>query len=144
VSTQIKLLFDECLGKPMIEALKHLVPGDPILMHLCDGFAAGTYDNVWIPKIAQEGWIVVSSDRGRKRTKGGKLPEVCKEFKVSHILFSTSLHKRSSRDKVAALTLVWNQIQEIPNKPPGSRFDLQFRESKLHPGLTVSLVAVSE
>lgn len=115
----------------MMEELQKLVPGTPQFAHISDFFQQGTPDNVWIPQVAQEGWIVVSTDRGRNRpTYGGKLPVLCQESKITHILFSPKLHHCRAHEKVAALAMVWKEIEAIADAPPGSRFKLRFRVAK--------------
>jgi hypothetical protein len=144
VNVQLKILFDECLGKPMMEELKQqLLPDDPLFAHLTDFFSSGTPDSEWIPKLAKDGWIVISTDGAKKKNRGGKLPEICKSMGITHIIMSPTLHKRNSRDKIAAIALVWEQIKEAGKATPGTRFNLQFRVSNVGV-LSVALVLATQ
>jgi hypothetical protein len=71
-----------------MEAIKKAVafaPGNPIFAHILDLQKQGRWDEKWIPRIAKQGWIVVTSDRGKKggKKKGAKLPLVCKMNNVT-------------------------------------------------------------
>ena len=126
-------------------SLKGLVPNDPEFRHVCDFFQQGTYDSVWIPQIAsEEGWIVITSDGGRNPSKGGKLPELCREHKITHVILSPTLHNKTAADKVAALLLVWNEIELLQKVPPGSRFKLRYKHTKGVAGLRIVLEKVVE
>ncbi len=84
-----KFLFDECsIGKPALKALKAVLQFEgtpPNIEHLLDKFPMSTFDIAWVPQIAEEGWIVISADRGKGKKRGGKLPLVCQANK-SHAL----------------------------------------------------------
>jgi hypothetical protein len=99
-------------------------------------------DETWIPDMAQEGWIVLTADRGKGgRGKGEKLPVLCRAFGMTHILMSGSLHRRTSIQKVTAILEVWDNINELPEQPKGSAWSLRLTQSgkavlacKLDPG----------
>ncbi|WP_237228910.1 hypothetical protein [Rubinisphaera sp. JC750] len=115
-----KILFDECIGRPLVTRLTDFVTyhndGEPELCHLLDLFGPGVYDEEWIPRIASEDWTVITQDRGSKgRKKGTPLPEVCEEFGVTHILLSRRVAQFSSFLKAVAIVSVWPQIVDIAN-----------------------------
>ena len=84
MSTVAKFLFDECLGKPMMEELRKLVPEGCEFAHILDHFSSGTHDDEWIPAMKEQGWVVISADSGKNRpSKGGKLPRLCKENEIT-------------------------------------------------------------
>ena len=126
-----RFLFDECLGKPSVAQLQASLRSTPNCAHLCDFFASGTLDNDWIPQIATEGgWIVITSDAGRKTNKGGKLPRLCKEFGITHVILTAALHRKPAAEKVAALVLAWDRIEALAAEPAGSRFKLGYWAEK--------------
>lgn len=128
MSALAKFLFDECLGKPMMEELQQLVPAGCEFAHILDHFASGTHDDEWIPAMKGQGWIVISADSGKNRpSRGGKLPRLCKENEITHVLFGSKLHQRPGRDKLAALLLVWPEIVELHRELPGTRFGLRYQ-----------------
>jgi hypothetical protein len=139
-----RYFFDECLGRPAMRELARIVPGNPQFTHVLDVFDQGTTDDVWVPRMAADGgWIVISSDRGRQSGLGAKLPWLCQEHKITHILLSTALHKKKSHEKVAALALIWSDIESVAAAPPGTRFKLRIRQSKGIAGLKVVLERAS-
>ncbi len=97
--------------------------------HLMDYFKAGTCDSVWIPKVAAEGWIIITADRGRA-SNGVKLPSICAEYKVTHILMSGAMHKLKQSQKANAIISVWEQIKQCDLAPRGSRFIMRLHHDK--------------
>jgi hypothetical protein len=123
----LKLLFDENFGKPIITALGSLLyfhPEQPIVRHLLEHFPSGTPDLEWIPKIATEGWVVVSCDRG-KRCGGAKLPTLCAEFKATHILLTASILNLKQFEKARIVITLWPEIAGAADAPAGTRFQLR-------------------
>lgn len=114
----------------MIE-LGKLLPSKPEFFHICDYFTSGVLDNEWVPKISDEGrWIVITADAGRKSNIGGKLPDLCSEYKITHVVFSAALHNKKVQEKAGALLMVWDKIELLNTEPPGSRFKLMFSQGK--------------
>ena len=132
---QPKFLFDECaLGAPAVDALKKLLEfaepeSSALLQHKLTfhGHGPGVWDEVWIPEAAKEGWIVVSSDRGKRggKKKGEKLPRVCIAHGVTHILLSGKMMKRKQFDKVLSILSVWYDLLDTADAAPGNRFMLE-------------------
>ena len=107
MSTSVKFMFDECLGEPMMEKLRQIVPGTRHFAHVVSYFRRGVTDDVWIPELAKEGgWVIVSGDRGRGSAKGGKLPLLCMQYKITHVLLSATLQNKKAHERLAALALV--------------------------------------
>jgi hypothetical protein len=93
----------------------------PNIRHLLDFFTAGTSDAVWVPKIASEGWVVLTADRGKSSSKN-KLPGICEQFKVTHILMGSSILHLKQNQKAHAIISVWEEIKKCNEAPKGSRF----------------------
>jgi hypothetical protein len=114
-----RLLFDECLPRPLVNRLVEFVSPEegagPVIRHLFDYAPSGTFDEVWIPRFKDEGWTVISADAGRKPNKGRgrKLPLLCAECGITLILLSPVVHSRKSFDKLRTIISVWDQILEI-------------------------------
>jgi len=86
-------MFDECIGKPVMEQLRQAV--DPVarFIHVCDEFKSGALDNDWIPQIASRGGhVVITSDGGQHSKRTEKLPLICAEYGVTHVVMSGTLH----------------------------------------------------
>ncbi len=137
------ILFDECIGKPHVERLKTLVADvsaiDAKISHVLDFQAQGVRDEDWIPRIANEGWIVISGDRGRGGMKKGEpLPRVCLKYGVTHVLLSRGVVHRCSADKILTVLSVWHEILELHSVPRGSRYHLEPRADMLSQGRLVN------
>lgn len=128
-----RLLFDECLGRPAVDGLSRLVAmggGEkPTVSHLFEFAPPGTRDEVWLPKLAVEGWTVITADRGSTANKmrGEKLPRLCARHGVTHVLLSSSVHMRTSFEKLLTVMSVWYELLEIAADPArrGERYALE-------------------
>jgi hypothetical protein len=119
----VKLLLDECLGRPLVVDINKMLSWDtpiPTIHHLTNYFKPGELDPDWIPKVASEGWIILTADRGRKGKD--KLPSICLAYKVTHILMGSSVMKMKQYQKANAIISIWEKIKECNRVPRGSRF----------------------
>lgn len=123
----LRLLFDDCLSKHAVQALKTLTDfsdGAVQVTHLVDLSLSGELDDDWIPRIATEGWIVVTTDRGRKN-RGGKLPLICRRCNVTHVMLSAAIHKRNTFEKLRAIFDVWPSLLTASAGTRGAGYLLQ-------------------
>ena len=113
VSRPIKLLFDECLTGPVVRHLHGLLSYTKLkieVMLLPDFIKRGTHDDEWVPKIKDEGWIVVTGDSGKGGTgRGTKLPFVCAREGVTHVMLSGRLQQKTGFEKARAFISVWEE-----------------------------------
>jgi hypothetical protein len=119
----VKLLLDECLGRPLVLDMNRMLSWDtskPTIHHLTNYFRPGELDPDWIPKVAGEGWMVLTADRGRKGKD--KLPSICASYKVTHILMGASVARLKQYQKAIAIISIWEKIKECNDAPKGSRF----------------------
>ena len=131
----IKLLFDENFGKTIIAALAALMRfhrDPPLIAHTLERFQQGTVDDVWIPQIATDGWTVFSADRAR-RCGGAKLPDLCAELGVTHILLTGNIHQLPQLEKMKHILFLWDDIVATSSAPKGTRFKLQLLRGR--PGI---------
>ncbi len=112
--------------------LQTLIPIPREFKHITDIFSQGVSDSDWVPQIAKDGrWIVITADRARRGSrKGGKLPRLCLEFKLTHVLLSGTLHGSPTAVKRDALLEKWGSISRLDEETPGSRFKLRYRTTK--------------
>jgi len=128
VTPLLRLLFDDCLSKRAVEALKTLASysdGAADFAHLADLALSGQQDDEWIPKI-EKTKIIVSTDRGRKN-HGGKLPLICQREGITHVLFSGSVHKLNTFDKIRAMFAVWPDLLNAAVGSTGCGYILKVR-----------------
>ena len=121
--TTARFLLDECLGEPVVEPITKLVAmgkGEkPELAHLLDFVPVGTQDEVWIPRMAADGWTVITSDGGRtpNKRRGAKLPYLCATLNVTHVIMSPAIQQRTAFEKVVTLFSVWYDLIDIADDP---------------------------
>lgn len=134
MNPQSRFLFDENTGAPFVEALRRIVLLDkrhPVeIGHINALFGAGAKDPEWIPKVVEGAWIVISEDRGKNSSRGDKLPVLCLQHSVTHVLVMPSLLKNGGQfEKMRALMAVWPELLELPSKTRGARLRLKYASS---------------
>ena len=101
----------------------------PEVRHLFDYAPSGTYDEDWIPSLAPGGWTVVTADGGRtpNKKRGEKLPQLCAQHSLTHILLSSYVHHRVTFEKLLIIMSVWYQLIEIASDETqtGNRYLLE-------------------
>ena len=126
MNAPFKLLFDENFGKPIGSVVAKLLsfhPNPPEIGFVIDRFGSGAKDHLWIPQVAKEGWVILSTDRA-KQCGGQKLPLICQEHGVTHILLSRAIHGMKQFYKACVVIHVWDSICQVRSAPIGSRFNL--------------------
>lgn len=122
----VRFLFDECVSKPATIELMARVGGGFQFGHI-----SGEKDRDWIPRIAAEGqWVVITSDCGKQSTHPDRLPRICAEHKVTHLLLTQRVHRLPMAEKVERLFEMWDRIVELGSYPAGSRFRLRYLSVK--------------
>jgi hypothetical protein len=126
----VKLLFDECIGYGIYEAicseLNQLL--SPIQhVHMLDFTGRqGVADEVWVPRAALEKWMVITGDSGRSK-QGAPLQLLLPRNGISGIYFSGKLQSKPAQTKVEAVLDVSGQLPDIYNGPPGTRHRLRMK-----------------
>lgn len=125
----LKLLFDECVGKRMVKLFADLLAytkDPPEVKTVVEYFQSGIYDEIWVPQIADQGWIVITGDSGQGgRGKGEKLPVVCRQYGVTHVVFGRGLQQQNGFEKIRAIMIVWPEICMLPSRPRASGWSLR-------------------
>ncbi len=80
-------------------------------------------DSVWLPRLASEGWVLLTADRG-KSNKGKKLPHLCRQHSLTHVLVGPSIHDLTEIPKLCAILAVWPELLEAASAEAGARFRL--------------------
>ena len=125
-----------------MEKLQQVVLSDSLFVHITDYFSQGVKDEHWIPKLsAESGWIVITGDGGKSSKRGQKLPELCWEYGITHVVLSSTLHSKRSSVKVGVLTTFWSQIELLHEMPKGSHYHLRYRTIK---GKTAVVIALEQ
>ena len=128
----LKLFFDENMPLRFTERLLELYLEDyPDLQtdHIINRHKCGMGDREWIPEIAQENWIIVTADAGKSSKE--KLPEICTDCGVRHIILSPTLHNAPYKAKKEAFYCLWRHIAKIPRLPRGTRISLRLIQHRL-------------
>jgi hypothetical protein len=129
VTDRPKFLFDECLSRPAVRAL--ILPLAQInesadVAHLFDLFPPSVRDSEWIPAIAPQDWVIVTSDRGKRGNVANRLPLLCVQHRVTHVMLSRGMNKRTVSFKISAIQQNWVDLLAAAQSPKGSAFSLYF------------------
>lgn len=123
-----KFLLDECLPKGIVAVAAsalQLIDASADVAHLLDKFPAGTPDRLWVPTIADEGeWVVITADRGSQSNIEDKLPLVCRQLRVVHVLLSAGIHKRTAFFKGLAISHCAQQLLDASSAAAGTGFSI--------------------
>jgi hypothetical protein len=113
MSFPLKILFDECLSHRVVQVMQDLLAlGKESLeiMTLRDFMGkTGERDKDWIPAAAESGFLIITTDHGRKK-RGDKLPELCQAWGVKHVLISRKLQQRGRLSCALAVLATWPGI----------------------------------
>jgi len=127
----VKLVFDATFGEPWVVHLRdffqnHSCPR-PQIRHLFEMTGEDERDDpVWIPKLAPLGCVVVSGDRGTHSKPFERLPRICREQHVTHILLSAGMHDNARKfERARAIVVLWHDIVAACQDTPGSRYVIQ-------------------
>jgi hypothetical protein len=126
--TPLRLLFDDCLSKNAVKASADIAQfsrGALEVTHLANLGCEGDLDDDWIPRLAGEGYLLVTTDRGKKKSRGGKLPILCQRNGMKHIMMSAAVHGQNQFDKLRALFMVWPNLVSASDASPGAGFVLR-------------------
>jgi hypothetical protein len=124
----LKLLLDENIGRPITESIASILwwhESRPVVKHLLDIEQSGIRDSQWLKRLASEGWVVMTADRA-KRCGGDKLPQICLQFGITHILIGGTLHNQKQFEKARAIIYLWPEILRTFKAKKGSRYSLRY------------------
>jgi hypothetical protein len=129
-----RFLFDENTGAPFVALLKRIAELDrrhPCeIGHTIELFGRAAKDREWVPKLGKSNWIVVSEDRGKNSASGDKLPVLCLQHGITHVLVLPSLLRNGGQfEKLRALLAVWPRMLDLVGTPKGSRWRLKYANS---------------
>ncbi len=127
MSQALKLLFDECCSRRLARELHEFYhrdyPGLEI-RHVLDDWAAGTPDSQWLETLREDSsWIVITKDAG-KNSAPEKLPLICREWNITHVLFTAGIIQKGFLTQKNALVAVWEKLFQLHRLPPGSQVKL--------------------
>lgn len=125
-----KLVFDATFGEAWVHHLcavfRHHPRPQPTIMHLWELASEEEKDDeVWVAKLTSMGHVVISGDRGTHSVLEARLPLICKEHKITHILLSDGMHhKASGFERARAIIVLWHEIVAACDDVPGSRYQI--------------------
>lgn len=126
MSVTARFLFDENIGRPVMEAVRAAVDSKSEFVHISELTGAGTSDEDWITMLGGDpSWVVLTADGGKKSPTGQKLPEMLRAVGIKFVLFSPKMHNLKMNDKQAILIAIWNEIEAVWASAKGSEFALQ-------------------
>jgi hypothetical protein len=129
---RLVLFLDECIpeeiGARLVEFLGNRQER-PRCVHLLEFFRAGTPDTEWLQKIRDDGWLPVTGDRGRSNN-GPKLPRLCRELGIIHIVLSARVYDLPAIDRALAIAACWLDIVDVWQTRRGCGHLLQFKDRR--------------
>lgn len=131
MSNKPKLLFDECIGHPLVTQLIDVSvkfgPQEVDISHVIWLEFGGRNDDEWIPEIANENWVIITGDSGKRKKpgRGEKLPIVCAMYGVTYVTFSTAVNSCSSFHKLNVILNHWDRLLTLKDEPRGSGFQIR-------------------
>lgn len=136
MTDQLKLIVDESIAPCIVDDLKSLLrhakdEENAHVKHVHTFYEEvgldnqGTWDEVWVPKLAEGEWAVLAGDRGKTPGKGAKLPSLCVKYGLTHFLLSPVVHERQKFKKLMTILSVWHEIIAIMRDQKGSRYMLE-------------------
>jgi len=119
--------FDETFGHPWVITLTNLFlmrrETQPYLKHVFQIVDPGTNDTDLIDSLVGRGdCIIISGDTGRDEPR---LPQVCQQKNITHIILSSSVHHATKFERARAVIMLWPKILKTFDAPPGSRYQIQ-------------------
>ncbi len=132
----IKILIDENISRPWTTKLREYLsnyPERPEIEHVIDfqrRHGCSQEDEIWIPKAAKEKWILITADRAR-RCGGEKLPLLCIQYKLTHILMSSRIQAETQQERSRVIITLWQKIAALTLEPPGTRRRLIYNKQQM-------------
>jgi hypothetical protein len=130
------LFLDECIpvqvGRLLATFLKDH-PNRPEIKHQTDYYnkKQGVPDEIWVDEIKRNGWLPITSDRG-KRNVGQKLPLLMREKGVVYVALSSQVHDLKSPQKAEAIVACWAKIVEVWTMRIGCCHCIQFDNKRTY------------
>ena len=94
-------------------------------VHICDLLKSGVPDKEWVPSLAGNLWVIITSDAGKHSVKNDKLPSLCRQHELTHIVFGSTLHSQKAIKKLEVLVNLWMDIESTINEIAGTRFKIR-------------------
>jgi len=118
--------FDATFGRPWVITLENLFSmrkeSEPFLRHIYAVSKPKEQDPSWISKLDENEFIIISGDRGNKKPR---LPQICREKQITHIILSSTVHHSSRFERARAIIMLWPHLLETFEAPSGSRFQIE-------------------
>jgi hypothetical protein len=89
-----------------------------------DDWTPGTPDSQWLEALRQDpSWIVITKDAGENSAQE-KLPLICREWGITHIVFTPGIISKGFVTQKNAIAAVWEQLFQLHRLPPGTQVKL--------------------
>lgn len=127
----MKFFFDNCVSKALCRAIAAIAESQGHeIVHLTRDFPADTPDTVWIPRIKDEGYIIISGDPRITRNPANR--EAWHESGLTAFFLGEGFSSRRVWVQAEELMRWFPQIIDtVKACPPGSGFILPFKGSAM-------------
>lgn len=119
----LTFFLDENMSPCLAPLLNHLARGGHSVCHLSEHFQRGTKDEVWIPEVGKNGWILIGGD-GRQFS----IPQqrqLLQEYRVTAFCMYGRFMKANGYEQTWRLVRAWPDVVKAAEKArPGTWFDI--------------------
>jgi PIN domain-containing protein len=123
----VRFFFDNCISSKLTEAMKLLNKPHHHIEHLTERFNADEDDEIWIPKVAAEGdLILISADPAI--TSSPKEKAVWRSSKLTAFFFASGFPEQEKWAQIIEVTRWWPEIvRTAQSAPRGAGYRLPLR-----------------
>lgn len=94
------------------------------VVHKLERFPNNTADDIWVPKLTEENWVVVSADLSHKGYP--KLHLACRDCNKHLIEMNPGLSIGGTFEWIRAILHIWPDLLEISKSNPAQRHRLSY------------------
>jgi hypothetical protein len=132
----VKLFLDDCISPrlaPVLQSVLDLGTTKAVVHHFDQLAASGTGDDLWVPRAAEDGYVVVTKDSGRKR-RGPPLQLLLPAWNIPAIFCYRKLNLQPSFVQASAIVAILPGLVGTSRAgPPKGRYRLKMTEAQCGP-----------
>jgi hypothetical protein len=119
----VTFFFDNHHAPEIVEILRK---AEVDARHLREEFAEGTLDTVWIPQVAERGWILITGDHKIARRKEEK--RIFRQVRLTTFFLSKEYNNKKAINRIKWITTQWEKIDNLAQRAePGDCFVVPFK-----------------
>lgn len=96
------------------------------IVHKQHRFAKNTPDDIWVPKLIEEDWVVLSADMSKRAYP--KLHHVCRDHNIPLIEFAGALGQAGTFEWIRAILHLWPNMLGMAIDKKAERLRIHYAE----------------